>query len=34
MINIILAFVFGAVWGYFTAIVISFFRQEEMDENI
>lgn len=34
MTNYIIAFVSGLVWGYFTAIVISFFRQEEVDENI
>lgn len=33
MINIIIAFVAGLVWGYFSAAVIYFFRDKE-DEVI
>lgn len=28
-INIIIAFVLGAVWGYFSAVVLNFFREVE-----
>ena len=32
-INYILAFVFGLVWGYFSKVVVDFFREAE-DEAI
>lgn len=29
MINIIYAFLIGCIWGYFTAVIMEFFQEQE-----